>query len=99
MEDDVLDLIAEKRVYVVPTIAIYREQYRGNDMNRILIQKRGWTVSLHETLFKKARARKITMGVGTGMSRSPLEFARERRDSSAAYAAASAVSTASLDGP
>jgi len=65
MEDDVLDLIAEKGVYIVPTISIYREQYKENDMNRILIEKRGWTVSLHETLFKKAMARKITMGIGT----------------------------------
>ena len=65
MEDDVLDLIAEKGVYIVPTISIYREQYKENDINRILIEKRGWTVSLHETLFKKAMARKITMGIGT----------------------------------
>jgi imidazolonepropionase-like amidohydrolase len=65
MKDDVLDLIAEKRVYLVPTLAIYREQYKANDMNRILIDKRGWTVALHETLFKKAMARKITMGIGT----------------------------------
>jgi imidazolonepropionase-like amidohydrolase len=65
MEDDVLDLIAEKGVFIVPTISIYREQYRENDMNRYLIEVRGWTVSLHETLFKKARARKIIMGIGT----------------------------------
>jgi len=65
MEDDVLDLIAEKGVYIVPTISIYREQYKENDIPRILIEKRGWTVSLHETLFKKAMARKITMGIGT----------------------------------
>jgi imidazolonepropionase-like amidohydrolase len=65
MDDDVLDLIAEKGVYIVPTISIYREQYKENDIPRILIEKRGWTVSLHETLFKKARARKITMGIGT----------------------------------
>jgi imidazolonepropionase-like amidohydrolase len=65
MEDDVLDLIAEKGVYLVPTISIYREQYKENDIPGILIEKRGWTVSLHETLFKKARARKITMAIGT----------------------------------
>jgi imidazolonepropionase-like amidohydrolase len=46
-------------------MSIYREQYKENDINRILIEERGWTVSLHETLFKKAMARKITMGIGT----------------------------------
>jgi imidazolonepropionase-like amidohydrolase len=65
MEDDVLDLIAEKGVYIVPTLSIYREQYKENDIPGILIEKRGWSVSMHETLFKKARARKITMGIGT----------------------------------
>jgi imidazolonepropionase-like amidohydrolase len=65
MEDDVLDLIAEKGVYIVPTISIYREQYKENAIPGILIEKRGWSVSMHETLFKKARARKITMGIGT----------------------------------
>jgi imidazolonepropionase-like amidohydrolase len=65
MEDDVLDLIAEKGVYIVPTLSIYREQYKEHDIPRILIEKRGWSVSLHETLFKKAMARKIVMGIGT----------------------------------
>jgi imidazolonepropionase-like amidohydrolase len=65
MEDEVLDLIAEKGVFIVPTLSIYREQYKEKDINRILIEERGWTVSLHETLFKKAMARKITMGIGT----------------------------------
>ena len=65
MEDDVLDLIAKKEVYIVPTLAIYREQYKENDIPKALIEKRGWSVSMHETLFKKARARNITMAIGT----------------------------------
>lgn len=65
MEDDVLDLIAKKGVYIAPTISIYRELYKAKEINRTLIEKRGWTLSMHETLFKKARARKITMGIST----------------------------------
>ncbi len=65
MEDDVLDLMAQKGVYSVPTIAIYRELYRTKWLPAVLTEKRHWTLALHETLFKKARQRKITMGVGT----------------------------------
>jgi len=65
MEDDVLDLMAKKGVYNVPTLSVYREQYRVNDIPKVLIEKRGWTISMHEGLFKKARARKIIMGIGT----------------------------------
>ncbi len=65
MEDDVLDLMAQKGVYNVPTMAIYRELYKANATPSVLIEKRHWSQSMHETLFKKARQRKITMGVGT----------------------------------
>ena len=65
MDDDVLDLIAKKGVYIVPTLAAYRELYKAKEISRYLIEKRHWTVSMHETLFKKARDRKIIMGVGT----------------------------------
>lgn len=65
MDDDVLDLIAKKGIYIVPTLAAYRELYKSKEISRYLIEKRHWTVSMHETLFKKARDRKIVMGIGT----------------------------------
>jgi len=65
MDDDVLDLMAQKGVYNVPTMSVYRELYKANALPPELIEKRHWTQSMHETLFKKARERKIAMGVGT----------------------------------
>ena len=65
MDDDVLDLMAAKGVYNVPTLAIMRELYKANAVPKFLVEKRGWVSSLHEGLFKKARARKIVMGIGT----------------------------------
>jgi imidazolonepropionase-like amidohydrolase len=65
MDDSVLDLMAKKGVFNVPTLAIYRHMYRINAVPKVLTEKRGWSLSMHEALFKKARAKKITMGVGT----------------------------------
>ncbi len=65
MEDDVLDLMAQKGVYNVPTLAVYRELYKVKGVPPVLVEKRHWTPSMHETLFKKARERKIVMGIGT----------------------------------
>ena len=65
MEDDVLDLIAQKGVFVVPTLSVLRELFRLNRINPFLIEKRHWTLALQETLFKKARQRKILMAIGT----------------------------------
>ncbi len=65
MEDDVLDLMAQKGVYDVPTLTIYRESYKADDISRFLIEKRHWSQAMHETLFRKARDRKIVMGIGT----------------------------------
>jgi imidazolonepropionase-like amidohydrolase len=65
MEDDVLDMMAQKGVHLVPTLAVYREFYRRGTINKMLVEKRGWTLSMHETLFQKARQRNITMGIGT----------------------------------
>ncbi len=65
MDDDVLDLIAARGVHVVPTLAIYRELYRNNQIPTELITVRGWSQRIHEELFKKAYARKILMGIGT----------------------------------
>lgn len=65
MEDDVLDLMAQKGVYNVPTLSIYRELYKAKQVNSFLLEKRHWTQAMHETLFRKARERKIVMGIGT----------------------------------
>jgi imidazolonepropionase-like amidohydrolase len=65
MEDDVLDLMAQKGVYCVPTMAVYRELYKAKGVPPSLVEKRHWTQSMHETLFQKARERKILMGIGT----------------------------------
>ena len=65
MEDDVLDLMARRGVYSVPTMAIYRDSYRRNSIPPFLIEKRHWSLAMHETLFKKARQRGIVMAVGT----------------------------------
>ncbi|MDH4197512.1 MAG: amidohydrolase family protein [Candidatus Aminicenantes bacterium] len=65
MTDDVLDLMAERRVLNVPTLAIYRELYRLKRISATLVEKRGWTQQMHEELFRKARERKIVMGIGT----------------------------------
>lgn len=65
MDDDVLDLMAQKGVYDVPTLTTYRVSYESGDINKFLIEKRHWSMAMHETLFKKARERKIVMGIGT----------------------------------
>ena len=65
MDDDVLDLMAQKGVYDVPTLAIYRELYKANQVNPMLLQKRHWSQPMHEALFKKARDRKLVLGIGT----------------------------------
>jgi len=65
MEVEVLDLMAEKGVYSVPTMAVYRELYKTKMLPKVLIDYRGWSLEMHETLFKQARERKILMGIGT----------------------------------
>ena len=65
MEDDVLDLMAQKGVYNVPTMAVYRDLYKAGLTPRVLVEKRHWSQAMHETLFRKARERKILMGIGT----------------------------------
>ncbi len=65
MEDDVLDLMARKGVYSVPTLAVYRTLYKAGLTPRVLIEDRHWSMAMHETLFRKARERKILMGIGT----------------------------------
>lgn len=65
MEDDALDLIAAKGVAIIPTIAIYRHLYRENQINRAMIEDRGWKREMHEILFRKAHQRGIVLGVGS----------------------------------
>ncbi|MFN0180353.1 MAG: amidohydrolase family protein [Gemmatimonadales bacterium] len=65
MGDDALDLIAAKGVAIIPTLAIYGHQYLENKIPRELIEARGWTQEIHETLFRKAHQRGITLGVGS----------------------------------
>ena len=65
MGDDVLDLMAQRGVYNVPTLSAYREIYRTNKVPPVLVEKRHWTLSMHEALFRKARERGIVMGIGT----------------------------------
>jgi imidazolonepropionase-like amidohydrolase len=65
MDDEALDLMAEKGVFNVPTLQTYYASYQRNDISSFLIEKRGWSMAMHETLFKKAYARHILMGIGT----------------------------------
>jgi imidazolonepropionase-like amidohydrolase len=65
MEDDVLDLMAARGVYSVPTLSVYRALYRTGQIPAVLTEKRRWTQAMHETLFRKARQRGILVGVGT----------------------------------
>ncbi|HQE65100.1 MAG TPA: amidohydrolase family protein, partial [Candidatus Saccharicenans sp.] len=65
MDDEALDLMAEKGVFDVPTLQTYYASYQRNDISSFLIEKRGWSMAMHETLFKKAYARHILMGIGT----------------------------------
>jgi imidazolonepropionase-like amidohydrolase len=64
MDDDVLDLMAARGVYDVPTMAVYRGLYKAGQVPPALL-KRNWSQAMHETLFRKARERKIPMGIGT----------------------------------
>lgn len=65
MDDETLDLMAKRHVYNVPTLYTYYASYQRNDINRFLIEKRHWSMAMHETLFKKAYKKKIVMGIGT----------------------------------
>ncbi|MDD8021106.1 MAG: amidohydrolase family protein [Acidobacteriota bacterium] len=58
-------LMAEKGIYNVPTLMTCYASYQRNDLSFFLIEKRGWSMAMHETLFKKAYARHILMGIGT----------------------------------
>lgn len=65
MDDDVLDLMARKGVYCVPTLNILRYLYKTSQVPKVLTENRHWTLAMHENLFRKALERKIIMGIGT----------------------------------
>lgn len=65
MEDEVLDIMAEKGIFNVPTLLIMKKLYEANMVSTYMVEERGWSTAMHEDLFKKARARNIVMGVGT----------------------------------
>jgi len=53
MDDEALDMMAEKGVFNVPTLQTYYASYQRNDISSFLIEKRGWSMAMHEALFKK----------------------------------------------
>jgi imidazolonepropionase-like amidohydrolase len=63
-----LDLIAERKIHIVPTLEIMRLLYESPQVIptiEYLEHKRGWSMALHEELFRQARKRHIVMGIGT----------------------------------
>lgn len=74
MDDETLDLMARHHVYNVPTLYTYYASYQRNDINRFLIEKRHWSMAMHETLFRKAYKKKIVMGIGTDANREYREL-------------------------
>jgi imidazolonepropionase-like amidohydrolase len=64
----VLDMIAERGIHLVPTLAIYSALYdlpvRPANL-QYLVDERGWSMEMHEILFKEALKRDILMGIGT----------------------------------
>ena len=72
MLDGVLDLMAAKGIYLVPTIAVLREFFRPDGVvPRAVLEALG--PSKHEDVFRKARKRGIIMGIGTD---GPGKFSR-----------------------
>ena len=63
-----LDLIAKRGIHVVPTLEIMKLLYSYPTVLpqiQYLEKKRGWSMALHEKLFREAHKRKILMGIGT----------------------------------
>ncbi len=61
--DDVLALVAERGIHLVPTLAIYRALYELPQRPATLqelVETRGWTLELHEEIFKKAMKHEVT---------------------------------------
>lgn len=62
-----LDLIAERKIHIVPTLEIMKQLYEFKALPQVdyLIKKRGWSMAMHENLFREAHKRRIVMGIGT----------------------------------
>jgi imidazolonepropionase-like amidohydrolase len=63
-----LDLIAQRRIQIVPTLQIMKLLYESPQVVPTidyLEHKRGWSMAMHEELFRQARKRHIVMGIGT----------------------------------
>jgi imidazolonepropionase-like amidohydrolase len=63
-----LDLIADRKIQIVPTLEIMRLLYESPQVIptvEYLQQKRGYSMAMHEELFRQARKRHIVMGIGT----------------------------------
>jgi imidazolonepropionase-like amidohydrolase len=65
---DVLDMMAERGIYLIPTLEILRTLYETPELlpsMEHLMKERGYSMAMHDELFRQARKRHITMGVGT----------------------------------
>jgi len=63
-----LDLMAKKGIAVIPTMEVMHLLYTYPTVLpqiQYLERKRGWSMALHDKLFKEAHKRHILMGVGT----------------------------------
>ena len=63
-----LDLIAKRGIHVIPTLEIMKLLYEYPTVLpqiQYLEKKRGWSMALHEKLFREAHKRHILIGVGT----------------------------------
>lgn len=63
-----LDLMAKKGIAVIPTMEVMHLLYTYPTVLpqiQYLEKKRGWSMALHDKLFKEAHKRHILMGVGT----------------------------------
>jgi imidazolonepropionase-like amidohydrolase len=63
-----LDLIAKKGIHVVPTLEVMKLLYEFPTVLpqiQYLERKRGWSMALHDKLFREANKRHILMGIGT----------------------------------
>jgi imidazolonepropionase-like amidohydrolase len=63
-----LDLIAQRKIQIVPTLEIMKLLYESPQViptMEYLEHQRGWSMAMHEELFREARKRHIVMGIGT----------------------------------
>jgi imidazolonepropionase-like amidohydrolase len=63
-----LDLIAARKIQIVPTLEIMKLLYESPQViptMDYLEHQRGWSMTMHEELFREAHKRHIVMGIGT----------------------------------